>query len=75
MYSNVAGRPYASAEEIYELLGQQLTSPVLWNDSVQNMEEDGITKFFEVGPQTQLKSMMRRINVKLFAATTSVNVA
>lgn len=74
VYSNVAARPYSSAAEIYELLGQQLTSPVLWNGSVQAMKADGITQFYETGPQTQLKSMMRRIDPKLFAATTSVTV-
>jgi [acyl-carrier-protein] S-malonyltransferase len=74
VYSNVAARPYASAAEIYELLGQQLTSPVLWNTSVSAMKTDGITQFYETGPQTQLKSMMRRIDPKLFAATTSVTV-
>ena len=75
VYSNVAGRPYTSAAEILELLGQQLTSPVLWNGSVAKMRSDGIEKYFEVGPQTQLRSMMRRMDPKLFQATVSVNVA
>jgi [acyl-carrier-protein] S-malonyltransferase len=74
VYSNVAARPYSSAEEILELLAQQLTSPVLWNTSVGQMKSDGITEFYETGPQTQLKSMMRRIDPKLFAATKSVTV-
>ena len=74
VYSNVAARPYSSAEEILELLGQQLTSPVLWNTSVGAMKADGITAFCETGPQTQLKAMMRRIDPKLFQSTTSVTV-
>jgi [acyl-carrier-protein] S-malonyltransferase len=74
VYSNVAAKPYGSAEEILELLAQQLTSPVLWNTSVGQMKSDGITEFYETGPQTQLKSMMRRIDPKLFAATKSVTV-
>jgi [acyl-carrier-protein] S-malonyltransferase len=75
VYSNVAAKPYSSPEEIYEMLGQQLTSPVLWNTTIQNMKNDGIERYFETGPQTQLKSMMRRIEPALFKATTSVNVA
>ena len=65
VYSNVAGRPYSDADEIGALLAQQLTSPVLWNSSVQTMAADGITEFYETGPQTQLKSMMRRIRCEL----------
>ena len=38
------------------------------------MKSDGITEFYETGPQTQLKSMMRRIDPKLFQATKSVTV-
>ena len=38
-----------SAEEILDLLSQQLTSPVLWHTSVDNMRGDGITEFYETG--------------------------
>ena len=74
VYSNVTGRPYSSAAEIKAELSKQLTSPVLWDTSVQQMARDGITTFYETGPARQLKSMMRRIDNNLFKATTSVEV-
>ena len=36
--------------------------------------EDGITEFYECGPQKQLKAMMKRIDNKMWNKTTSVEV-
>jgi len=59
-----AVRPGADPEqEILPLMKKQLTSTVLWEDSVRAMiNEEGITDFFEVGPMKQIKAMMKRID-------------
>merc|ERR1712146_589349 len=56
-------------EDIVPLLGEQLTSPVLWHNSVEKMIADGITEFYEVGPMKQLKAMMKRINQDMWKNT------
>ena len=59
---------------ILELLQKQLTSPVLWSSSVQKMIKDGITDFYECGPQKQLKALMKRIDTKVWNKTQSIEV-
>merc|ERR1711988_1249082 len=50
---------------IVKLLGDQLTSPVLWEGSMRNVVADGCTEFYECGPNKQLKAMMKRIDPSL----------
>ncbi|KAA3613964.1 MAG: [acyl-carrier-protein] S-malonyltransferase [Calditrichaeota bacterium] len=64
VYSNVKAEPVQDAEEIKELLEQQLTSPVLWSQSMENMVRDGAETFYEVGPQRVLAGLLRRIDRK-----------
>ncbi len=64
LYSNVAAKPVRQAEKIKILLEQQLTSPVLWAQSMENMLRDGAEKFYEVGPQRILTGLLRRIDRK-----------
>lgn len=59
--SNVSAKPYNSASEIKENLIKQVTSSVLWEDSMRFILSQGITKFFEFGPGKVLKGLMRRI--------------
>jgi [acyl-carrier-protein] S-malonyltransferase len=60
--------------DIVSLLGEQLTNPVLWHDSVEKMISDGMTEFYEVGPMKQLKAMMKRINPDVWKNTTNIDV-
>ncbi len=62
IYSNVHAKPINSPGEIRDCLKQQLTSPVRWMEIVENMIKDGATEFYEVGPGTVLKGLLRRIN-------------
>jgi [acyl-carrier-protein] S-malonyltransferase len=41
---------------------QQLTSPVRWTQSVEQMIADGATAFYEFGPGDVLKGLIRKIN-------------
>ncbi len=61
VYANVTAKPVRKAADIRELLLQQLTSPVRWEESVQNMAADGATQFVEIGPGKVLQGLVKRI--------------
>lgn len=61
VYANVTAKPVRKAADIRELLFQQLTSPVRWEESVQNMAADGATQFVEIGPGKILQGLVKRI--------------
>ncbi len=60
--SNVSADYTADPMEIRENLVNQLTSPVLWSDSMLLMINDGVHKFFEFGPGNVLTGLLRRID-------------
>jgi len=60
--SNVTAQDVASAAEIPLLLERQLTSPVLWEDSMQLLLARGVKRFLEIGPGNVLAGLMRRID-------------
>jgi [acyl-carrier-protein] S-malonyltransferase len=62
VYVNVTAKPVQSAKDIRELLYQQLTSPVRWEEIITNMVGDGCTVFVEVGPGKVLQGLVKRIN-------------
>ncbi len=62
VYQNVHAQPVSDAEEIRKNLIAQLTSPVRWTQTIENMISNGITKFVEVGAGTVLRGMIRKIN-------------
>ena len=61
-YQNVCATPVNNPDEIKRNLVAQLTSPVRWTATVQNMLADGATEFIEVGPGTALQGMVKRIS-------------
>ena len=66
-YQNVNALPQTNPEEIKQNLIKQLTSPVRWTATVQNMIKDGATEFIEVGPGTALQGMVKRISPEMDA--------
>ncbi len=62
IYQNVSAKAETEPEIIRENLLKQLTAPVRWTQSVQNMIADGATEFYEFGPGDVLKGMIRKIN-------------
>jgi len=70
---NVVAKPVISASEIRNNLISQLTSSVLWSQSVQAMVDAGITEFVEVGPQKVLQGLIKRISKS--AVTSGVDTA
>ena len=62
IYQNVTAKASIEPEIIRENLLKQLTAPVRWTQSVQNMIADGATEFYEFGPGDVLKGLIRKIN-------------
>ena len=61
IYQNVTALPSTDPAVIKDNLLKQLTSPVRWTNSVQNMIADGATRFVEIGPGTVLQGLVKRI--------------
>ena len=61
VYQNVTARPSTDPAEIKANLLAQLTSPVRWTQSVENMIADGADSFTEVGPGKVLQGLVSKI--------------
>ncbi|MBQ3997789.1 MAG: ACP S-malonyltransferase [Paludibacteraceae bacterium] len=62
IYQNVTAKAETEPEIIRENLLKQLTAPVRWTQSVQNIIADGATQFYEYGPGDVLKGLIRKID-------------
>ena len=62
IYQNVTAKSSMNPEEIRENLLAQLTAPVRWTQSIQQMIADGATEFYEFGPGDVLKGLIRKID-------------
>ena len=62
IYQNVSTTAVNDAALIKENLISQLTAPVKWTQSVQNMIKDGATSFTEVGPGKVLQGLVKKID-------------
>ena len=62
VYQNVTTKGVTVSKEIKENLIAQLTAPVKWTQSVQNMVADGAKIFVEVGPGKVLQGLVRKID-------------
>ena len=60
--SNVTAKPETNAAQIQDLLVRQLYSPVLWEQSVREMIELGVTVFIEIGPGKVLSGLVKKID-------------
>jgi [acyl-carrier-protein] S-malonyltransferase len=61
VYQNVNAEPSTDVAVIKANLIAQLTSPVRWTQSVQNMVRDGASKFIECGPGKVLQGLVKKI--------------
>lgn len=61
VYQNVNGLPSTDTNVIKKNLISQLTSPVRWTQSVQNMVKDGALSFVECGPGKVLQGLVKKI--------------
>ena len=61
IYQNVDALPHTDPAEIKANLVAQLTAPVRWTATVQNMVADGATEFIEFGPGKVLQGLVSKI--------------
>lgn len=62
VYQNVSAKAEMDKDTIQRQVLEQLTSPVRWTQSVQQMIADGAATFYEFGPGDVLKGLIRKIN-------------
>ncbi|MDR1543568.1 MAG: ACP S-malonyltransferase [Prevotellaceae bacterium] len=67
VYQNVDAKPHSNSLEIKQNLIAQLTSPVCWTQTVQNMVADGAKFFTELGPGAVLQGLIKKIAPEIFA--------
>lgn len=60
VFSNVTAEPVTTASDIRQLLVDQLTAPVRWEQSIRNMYDFGIREFIEYGPGKVLQGLVSR---------------
>ena len=62
IYQNVDALPHTDPDEIRRNLVSQLTSPVRWTQTVQNMLNDGAGEFIESGPGKVLQGLVKKVD-------------
>jgi [acyl-carrier-protein] S-malonyltransferase len=69
IYQNVTANAVINPDEIKENLMKQLTAPVRWTQTMQQMIADGTTDFYEVGPGKVLQGLLRKIDRSVNASS------
>lgn len=62
VYQNVDAQPYSDPDKVKANLVAQLTAPVRWTQTVENMLKGGATLFIEVGPGKVLQGLVKKVN-------------
>ena len=62
IYQNFTAQKTTNIDIIKENLINQLTAPVLWTQTINNMVDDGYLDYIEVGPGKVLQGLIRKIN-------------
>ncbi len=65
VYQNVNAQAVTDPATIKENLVAQLTAPVKWTQTVQNMIADGVSSFTEVGPGKVLQGLVKKVDRKM----------
>ena len=65
VYQNVKALAITNPEEIKENLVAQLTAPVRWTQTMQQMIADGVSSFTEVGPGKVLQGLVKKVDRKM----------
>ena len=65
VYQNITTTAVTDPDQIKKNLIAQLTGPVKWTQSVQNMIKEGATNFVEVGPGKTLQGLIKKINSEI----------
>ena len=62
IYQNVTANAVSDAQEIQKNLVAQLTAPVRWTQTMEQMIQDGCTEVIEVGPGKVLQGLFKKID-------------
>ncbi len=73
VYQNAVAEAVTDKDSIKDNLIAQLTSPVRWTQSIQQMIADGGTDFIEIGPGKVLTGLMRKINREVTTSKAIIN--
>ena len=65
VYQNVDGKPHTAPQEIKENLIVQLTAPVLWTKTIEQMVADGAEEFTEYGPGNVQQGLIKKIKAAM----------
>jgi [acyl-carrier-protein] S-malonyltransferase len=69
VYQNIDAKPYTDVEQIKHNLIAQLTGPVRWTQTVEQMLRDGATSFTEVGPGKVLQGLIKKVDREVATAS------
>ena len=72
IYQNVTALAITNPEEIKRNLKKQLTSSVLWTQTMQQMMEDGLSSVTEVGPGKVLQGLFKKVDRKIQTESASL---
>ena len=72
IYQNTTAMSVEDPIEIKKNLIAQLTSPVMWTQTINAMVESGITDFFEVGPGKVLQGLIRKIDPEVTVSSAEI---
>ena len=72
IYQNVTTTAVTDPAEIKKNLIMQLTAPVKWTQSVQNMISDGATEFIEVGPGNTLQGLIKKVSREVSTSSAQI---
>ena len=72
IYQNVTASAVVDESEIKNNLISQLTSPVRWTHTVQQMIADGAKEFIEVGPGKVLQGLFKKVNRSISTSSASL---
>ena len=72
VYANALGKPYQKDSDVKQLLAKQMCSRVRWHDCVEDMIENGVERYVEIGPSNVLTKLVKRRVGKDGAITVSV---
>jgi [acyl-carrier-protein] S-malonyltransferase len=73
IYQNVNARPATDVDTIKQNLIAQLTAPVRWTQTIQNMLADGATDFIECGPGKVLQGLVKKIHAEAGVSSAEIN--
>jgi [acyl-carrier-protein] S-malonyltransferase len=65
VWSNVDAAAHTNPDEIKALLVKQVLNPVLWEPTMRKLLDEGVERFYEIGPGRVLAGLLKRVNRKI----------